>query len=243
MADIFEEVEDSLRQDKLTVAWKKYGFFAYLAAALLIGGVALSQYLQSQAKEKITADTIVLEAALSDLDASEYQASGDALAELTASDARLAPIAAHYLAKVRLDGNGDALAAADVLTVAAASSEGPAAKLALLKSAYLMADTMTRTELEAKLSDLRRDEAAFTAFDALALELIAAKALEEGDVEFARTEFNYLRLAPNVPSGVATRASRALATLPPLSADELNVVDPLETEPEAEPAPAEETGE
>ena len=240
MADIFEEVEDSLRQDKLTVAWKKYGILAYLAAALLIGGVALNQYLQDKSKETITADTIALEAALSDLDASEYQASGDALAELTASEARLAPIAAHYLAKVRLDGNGDALAAADVLTAAAANSEGPAAKLALLKSAYLTADTMSRTELEAKLSNLRRDE---TAFGALALELIAAKALEEGDVKFARTEFNYLRLAPNVPSGVATRASRALATLPPLSADELNVVDPLETEPEAEPAPAEETGE
>lgn len=240
MADIFEEVEDSLRQDKLTVAWKKYGIFAYLAAGVLIGGVALSQYLQERAKEKIASDTIVLEAALSDLEASEYQASGEALTGLAGSDARLAPIAAHYLAKVRLDGNGDALAAADILTEAAANSEGPAAKLALLKSAYLMADTMTRTELEAKLGDLRRDE---TAFGALALELIAAKALEEGDVEFARTEFNYLRLAPNVPSGVATRASRALATLPPMSADELNVIDPLETETEAEPAPAEETGE
>ena len=46
MADIFEEVEEGLRQEKLTVAWKKYGIFAYLAVALIIGGVGLNEYLQ-----------------------------------------------------------------------------------------------------------------------------------------------------------------------------------------------------
>ena len=37
MADIFEEVEEGLRQDRAERLWKKYGVFAYIAAALLIG--------------------------------------------------------------------------------------------------------------------------------------------------------------------------------------------------------------
>ena len=241
MADIFEEVEDGLRQDKLTVAWKKYGIFAYLAAGLLIGGVALNEYMQSSKGEAITKNTILLEAALTDLDAGNYQAAGDALASLTESGAPLSPIAAHYLAKVRLDGNGDAVAAADILSTAAQGSEGPTAKLALIKAAYLQADTKTRAELEIMLAPLREDD---SAFGALALELIAAKALQDGDIEFARTEFGYLQLASNVPSGVTKRAKQALASMPPMSLEapsETETTQPDTTE--AEPAPAEETGE
>jgi len=240
LADIFEEVEEGMRQDKLTVAWKKYGVLAYLAGVLLIGGVGLNEYTKVQKGKEIAKRTIVLETALSDLDAGRFEPSGEALAGLIASETQLSPIAAHYLAKVRLDGNGDAVAAAEVLSRAAAGDQGPAAKLALIKSAYLVADTISRAELETRLGSLRQEE---SAFGALALELIAAKALQEGDIEFARTEFTYLRLAPNVPDGVTRRANQALASLPPMSADSLNEIDPIETETEAEPAPAEETGE
>ena len=56
-------------------------------------------------------------------------------------------------------------------------------------------------------------------FAALATELVAAKALQDGDIEFARREFNFLRLAQNAPPGVVTRAQQALAALPPISAE------------------------
>ncbi len=234
MADIFEEVEEGLAQDKWSERWRKYGVFAYLAAALIIGGVALQQYLIVKNQEQIAAKTTILEGALESLDAGNYEASGATLTELAGSDARLAPVAAHYLAQVRLEGNGDAAAAASVLTDASEASQSATGKLALLKSAYLVADDMSRSDLEAKLAPLREEE---TAFGAMALELIAAKALAEGDVEFARSEFTYLRLAPNVPTGVAQRADRALAALPPLSIDE---IDPLDVPDET---PAEETSE
>lgn len=241
MADIFEEVEESIRQDRLTILWKKYGILAYLGAGLLLGGVALKEYLDQSAVEQINGAALTLEAALDDLEAGDYQVSGDSLSRLANSDARVSPVAAHFLAQVRLDGNGDAAAAADVLAAAAAeSSSGPAEKLALLKSAYLVADTSSKAELEARLAPIRSEG---TAFSALAIELIAAKALEEGDMEFARTEFNYLRLASNVPAGVSKRAAQALATMPPAPIDPLLQTDPLQPETVAEPAPTEETGE
>ncbi|MBR9835825.1 MAG: hypothetical protein GYB42_11735 [Alphaproteobacteria bacterium] len=239
MADIFEEVEEGIRQDRLQMLWKRYGILAYVGAGLLLGGVGLNEYLKSRAVEEINGAALTLEAALDDLDKGEYQMSGDALAQLASSDARLAPIAAHFLAQVRFEGNGDATAAAEVLAQSAEGKLGPEQKLALLKAAYLVANESTRSDLEARLAPLRQDE---SAFGALAIELIAAKAMEEGDAEFARTEFSYLRVAPNVPDGVAKRAQRALASLPPVSSDPLMQTDPLTT-PDGESTPEEETGE
>ena len=127
------------------------------------------------------------------------------------------------------------VAASDILSGIVGDAEDPTEKLALIKSAYLKADASSRAELEVMLSPLALDTGPF---GALAKELIAAKALQEGDIEFARREFGFLRLAQNVPPGVVTRARQALEALPPVS----NAVpESTTTEPET---PAElETGE
>ena len=239
MADIFEEVEEGIRQDRLTRAWKKYGIFAYLAAGLLIGGVAFFEYSQDRQQKALVSSAMELEAALGSLESGNYEAAGNEFSTLAASKARLAPVAAQFLAEVRLDGNGDAAAATQVLQQA---SEGDDAinKLALMKAAYLQADALNRNELESLLGPLREDEGAF---GALAVELIAAKALEEGDIAYARSEFNYLLVAANAPPGVAVRARQALATMPAAPADPMMTNEVAETPEATTPTPAEETGE
>ena len=216
MADIFEEVEEGLRQDRLTVLWKRYGIFAYLAAALLIGGVALNEYLKVRTAETIEQNAARLEAALTEVDARNYESAASQLTTLVDEGIAPSTVAAHYLAGVRLSGNGDATTAATVLQSVVGEAEDPSQKLALIKAAYLQADDLTRDELSGFLAPLSEDQGPF---GALASELIAAKALQEGDIEFARREFNFLRLAQNVPPGVMSRAEQALETLPPISAD------------------------
>jgi hypothetical protein len=227
LADIFEEVEEGLRQDRFSGLWKKYGIFAYLGAALLIGGVALNEYLKVQAVETIEENASRLETALNEVDARNYETAAEQLTEIASDEIPPSNVAAHFLAGVRLDGNGDAIAAADVLSGAAGDATDPAQKLALIKAAYLRADTMSRIELEAMLAPISDGTGPFAA---LSTELIAAKALQEGDVEFARREFGFLRLAQNVPPGVVTRAEQALAALP----REVESVPEPEAEPEGE---------
>lgn len=250
MADIFEEVEEGLRQDKLTVAWKKYGILAYMAGALIVGGVGLNEYLKYQSAANIEANAGKFEAALDELDENNYEAASAGFVELANSNERVAPIAGHYLASIRLDANGDENAAVDVLMQSAGSVDTPTGKLALIKAAYLKADTSTRTELETMLAPLSGED---SAFGALAIELVAAKALEEGDTEFARKQFTLLRLKQDVPPGVSSRAEQALAAMPPMIVSDepapvapevapTDVAQPTETDP-VEPAPAEETGE
>lgn len=233
MADIFEEVEEGIRQDRLTILWKKYGILAYIGAAALLGGVALNEYLKTSKANALEKDTLAYEAALDALDAGDYDTAAAGFQALIDSDAQAAPASAHMLAQVRLVGNGDADAAAAALNNVANFGDAPTAKLALLKSAYLKADTATRAELETMLADIRKDD---SAFGALAVELIASKAMQEGDFEYARTEFTYLGLAPNAPSGVLRRAEQALATLPPRPVE---ATVPAETE--AAPTETEDT--
>ncbi|MEO0449195.1 MAG: hypothetical protein AAFZ74_02615 [Pseudomonadota bacterium] len=230
MADIFEEVEEGLRQDRFSGLWKKYGIFAYLGAALLIGGVALNEYLNVRADQTVEYNAARLEAALSEVDSRNYETAAEQLTNIISDEIAPSNVAAHFLAGVRLDGNGDAIAAADVLEAASGDVIDPSQKLALIKSAYLQADTLSRSELETLLAPFSGADGAFAA---LAKELLAAKALKDGDLEFALREFNFLRIAQNVPPGVVTRAEQALAAMPPITDTAM--------EPTPEAAPVDET--
>lgn len=231
MADIFDEVEEGVRQDRMTELWRKYGWIAWIAAAALIGGVALNEYLNHQKSQSILENASQFEEGLDQLVLQDYQAAGDTMATLVDVDAEISPAAAQYLSQVRLDGNGDPQAASEALMNSIDGEVDTAVeKLAVMKAAYLQADDMTREELQAFLGGLPNES---SAFGALALELIAAKAMKEGDYAFARSEFNLIRVSANVPPGVSRRASQALAAMPVV------VVEPVEIEPEPETVPAE----
>lgn len=237
MADIFEEVEEGLRQEKAEKLWKKYGVFAYLAAALLIGGVALNEYLQHSKAESIEANAVQFEEGVDELSEENWQQASDKLAPLVSEDVEIAPLSANFLAQARLQGSADMAAAVEALE-AAANTETPIGKLSLMKAAYLKSNSMTRADLEAYLGDLANDE---SAFGALALELIAAKAVAEGDIEYARTTFNELRFLANVPEGVEQRSRAALAALPPAATT--TPATPQETAPAAPAEPAQDEAE
>lgn len=222
MADIFEEVEEGLRQDRAARLWKKYGVFAYIAAGLLIGGVALNEYLQSRQSQEVEATAAAFESAAGELEDGNYESAATSLDTLAASDERIAPIAANFLAEARLEGNADTDAAITALE-RAANAETPIGKLSLIKAAYLKSATSTRSELETYLGSLLQSE---DRFGALALEIVAAKAMQEGDTAYARQAFSELRFLANVPEGTKARANAALAALPQAPAAETETSAP-----------------
>ena len=53
MADIFDEVEDDLKRDRMQLLWSKYGKYVIVAAVLVIAGVAGRQgYITGTKAEK-----------------------------------------------------------------------------------------------------------------------------------------------------------------------------------------------
>ena len=215
MADIFEEVDESLRQDKFEDLWKRYQFFVYGAAGLLIAGVALNEFVLKPNAERVHAErALAFETAVLNLEEGDYQAAEAGLRELAEGNSKLAPLAAHFLAQTRYEGGGDLAGASSALAGVAGIEDGPYARLAILKLAYMQADNQDMAELEATLGVLVDDNGPL---GALSRELIAAKAVATGDVERARTLFNRLRFDSAAPEGVRQRAEIALATLPATS--------------------------
>ena len=230
MSDIFEEVDESLRQDKIESAWKRYRLFVYGGAALLIGGVALNEFVVHPYFAKArAARALAFEKAEKQLADGDYADAQAGFQELADDDSSLSPLAANYLAQTLYEGSGDANGAIRMLQATGKADGTPFERVALLKAAYAQADTVPLTELEALLGDLVEEE---SALGALARELIAAKAYAEGDAARARTAFNRLKFDAAAPQGVVRRAEIALAAIP-------IPAEPAVDDTDSEPAPAE----
>ncbi len=223
MSDIFQEVEEGVRQDRFMRLWRRFGFLAWGGALAILVAVAANEYFSAQSTTVRQSRMEALESALAALEAGDYATAQTGFAALAREDTPLSAMAAHYLAKARLEGGGDAAGAAEALR-AAAGDGGPLQTLAALKAAYLQADRLTLEALEAELAPLLGRDGPEAA---LARELLAAKAYAAGDAARARSEYALLRFSPNATQGVIQRAEAALAAIPAPA-------------PAADPEPAEE---
>ncbi|MEL6258138.1 MAG: tetratricopeptide repeat protein [Pseudomonadota bacterium] len=217
MSDIFDEVDEEVAKDKWS---KRSGWLVpslWAIAIAIIGYTAFVQlYSIPRSNAQTEARTADFEAARAALEGGQYADAVDAFTAL-ADDQKAAPLAAHFLARSQVEGRGDLSAASDILSsVAVGSPTDPLARLARVKAAYLKADTVALAELEVLLGDLPQED---SAFGALALELLAAKAFAEGDLERARRDFGFLRFAPSAPQGVARRAEAAVTVIQAMQAE------------------------
>lgn len=237
MSDIFTEVDEGIRQEKLGTLWKKWRPFVYGGVAALIIGVAVNEFvLAPQAEARREARALALENGIRALEDARYAEAEEAFTKIMNEDAKLAPLAAHFLAQTKYEGGGDAAGAAELLASVGGVEGGPYERLALLKSAYFKADALSLADLETTLGSLVTDD---STVGALARELVAAKAYEVGDFARARTEYNRLRLDAFAPQGLVRRAEVALAAIPVQTGTE----EATEAAPaEAAPAEPQETG-
>lgn len=212
MSDIFEEVEEEVRKDRVAEIWGRFGWIVWLAAILLVGAVAIGEFLGTRNADALEDRMARYERAVEALDSGDYETSEQLLSEIIDEGADVSPMAAHLLAQLRLDSQGDRAAAGAALSGIGDPLEGGAfQRLALLKAVYLKSDTLTLAEVEAELAPLVGLE---TPVGALAQEMVAAKAFEEGDYERARRDYNRLRFAANAPAGLVQRATVATDAIP-----------------------------
>ncbi len=237
MSDIFTEVEEGLRQEKLGTLWKRWRPFVYGGVAAIIIGVAVNEFvLAPQAEARREGRALALENGIRALEEARYAEAEEAFTKIMNEDAKLAPLAAHFLAQTKYEGGGDAAGAAELLASVGGTEGGPYERLALLKSAYFKADELSLADLEATLGSLVSDD---STVGALARELVAAKAYDAGDFARARTEYNRLRLDAYAPQGLVRRAEIALAAIPvQTGTEEVTEAAPAE----ATPAEPQETG-
>jgi len=233
LSDIFEEVEEEVRRDRMSALWQRYGILVWLLAGAIILAVGGREYLQHRENQRQSAQIRTFEDALGALDAGKFDTAEARLAEIADAGSPLSTLAAHYLASARLQGGGDRASAAAALDMAGAGADAPLERLARLKAAYLVADKSSLADLEARLSGLLEAE---TVAGTLARELVAAKAFERGDMTRARQAFNRLQFDAQATSALSQRARIALEAIP-APAGETRAPAPADTEDGAPPAP------
>lgn len=209
MSDIFREVDEDLRRDRMERVFKRYGGIM-LAAALAVvaatgGTVAWRNWQQSQKESETTA----LAAALSQ--AAQGPDKGvEALASFAGqADPGMAALAQLNAAALlaREGKTAEAVAVYDKLSGTAAAAVYR--ELAALLSVMHQLDSGDPAQLQARLQPLTADA---NPWRFSAREMSAVLAARAGDKDRARTLFQQLADDSQAPAGVRSRAAD-LATL------------------------------
>jgi len=232
VSDIFREVEEEVRRERLEKIWKEYGDYIVAAAALLIlAAAAFRLWTYYQARERARASDQYLVA-------EELLGSGQARAAAQAF-ARLAHNAPSGYAKLAQLESANALAdqgnTAEALAIYrkfASDSDDIVSAVARLKAAWILTEGAPKSEVETLIGSLAADT---SPWKQVAREILAYADYHAGNIKHAQTEFDALAKDTKAPNGVRGR-SRALATFIAAGGDKNTGTVPMPQTP-AMPAP------
>jgi len=204
VTDIFQEVDEEVRRERLKKLWDRYGYLIIAACVLVIVGVGGWRGYDWWEAKKATESGAAFEQAVALAEPGNAKEAEAAFAKLavdgTASYRMLSRLrAAAELA--RFDPSA-AIKAYD--EVAADHAVGQTIQdLAALRAAFLLVDTASYTDLRGRLEPLT---AADRAFRYSARELLALSAWKQGDMNAARQWADMIMTDPQTPAGARSRA-------------------------------------
>jgi hypothetical protein len=204
MSDIFDEVDEDIRRDRMAAFWKRWGGWILAAATLVVVATAALTFWKRHESVQRAEATAAL-AQLVGTVATDPRTAADQLAGYAAkADASHARLALLEQAAARAAA-GDTVGAASLYDrVAEDRGADPATHdLAVLRSATLRFDQVPPADVIRTLQPLAAPGAPFAP---LARELIALATAKSGDRNQAVKLFDELAQDQATPPGVAQRA-------------------------------------
>lgn len=204
MTDIFQEVDEEVRRERLKKLWERYGNYLIAACVVIVLGVgAWRGYQWWQAKQAAQSGA-AFEQAVTLAETGKHQEAAAAFAKL-ASDGT-----SGYRALARLrqaaelaptDRNA-AVAAYDA--IATDNRTGQVVQdLAAVRAAFLLVDSAPYSEILQRLEPVTAPDRAFRHS---AREILALSAWKVGDMAAARRWTEMIMTDPQTPPGPRTRA-------------------------------------
>ena len=211
VADIFEEIDEELKEENFKKLWDRYGLYVIVAVVLLIAGVAAFKFWESYRLDQQKEQSERYLAAMR-LDEEGKHAEAAAALATFAEDASAgyAMIARFREASLRRK-TGETAAAVDIYdTLAADDTIKPIYRdLATLLSVMTQADSGDPDALAARLKPLTEDGP----WRHTANEYVGLFALKKGDTDGARKHFEAIADDAQAPAGARQRATELLQTL------------------------------
>jgi hypothetical protein len=205
LSDIFREVEEDVRRDRLEKIWKQYGYALIAAAVLVLAGVGGWVFWKQQ--------QAAANARLSDSFAAAQRISdpgkaGTAFAEIARTGKGSYALLAKISQANALNAVGQPGAAVTLYKEVAAADSSEIGAVARLRAAWIMAATVPRKELEDLVAPLNTDE---SAWQPLAREVLAFADYRGARVKQATEAYRALSEDAKAPEGLRLRA-RAMVT-------------------------------
>jgi len=211
LSDIFQEVDEDLRRDRLAKLWKLYGSYVIGAALALV--VATGAYVawQNYRVKQLMAEGDSFVEALVMRGNGQTREAADAFAALAARTNDGYGTLARFNQAAILAQRGDAGEAVKIYDALAASAPDAALRdLAALSSISLSLESVDPAELQSRLAPIAKPD---NPLRYSARELSALVALRAGDKAKARDLFKELSGDETAPSGIRTRAEEMLKAL------------------------------
>jgi len=213
VTDVFEQVEEDIRRERMADAVRRYGPVAAAGFALIVLGILAFEGYRSWKAEQDGSYAMELAKGQELLEKGQTELALKAFQDVAAKGSPGYKALARMEEAGVLVAKGDLKGAVKALDDAAAMTKDPIVKdAAVLRAAYLAAESEPLAAIEARIKPLI-DKSSPYAF--LGRELLAFEAFKAGDTAKARENFEFLTLALDAPEGVRQRAQGALASLGP----------------------------
>jgi len=209
VSDIFREVDEEVRRERLEQLWKRYGNHAIAAMIVVLAGIAGWRGYGYWEQRKAAESGAAFEAASALADEGKHAEAQAAFAKLATDGTAGYRVLARFREAGQL-GLSDAKAAVgayDAL-VADASLGRPLQDLAAVRAGLLLVDTAPYEELRTRLEPLTAPDRPFRHS---ARELLALSAWRSGDNAAARRWIDAVVSDPETPAGIRNRAEVLMA--------------------------------
>ena len=209
--NIFREVDEELRSDRMRALWRRIAPFVIGAAVAIVAIVAVNEgwawYTNSQSAKSSEELYAALDSAKSD-DLPAAQAELDTLA---ANGSGGYPVLAAFAKASLLAKSGDAAGAVAAYdTLATDQSNVHLRELALLQAGALLVDSGTLADVETRVGSIAVEG---NPMRRVARELLGLAQFKAGDAEAAKTTFETVLNDPAAQDGIRNRVAYYLAQM------------------------------
>jgi hypothetical protein len=204
VTDIFQEVDEEVRRERLKKLWERYGNYIIAVCLLVVVGVGAWRGYEWWESKKAAEAGAAFEQAVVLAEAGKHQEAEAAFAKIATDGSAGYRVLAQLREAAALASTDRAAAVKAYDEIAADRSAGQVIQdLATLRAGYLLIDTSSYGDMRKRLEALT---GADRAFRHSARELLALSAWKEGDMGAARQWTDTIITDPQTPSDARSRA-------------------------------------
>jgi hypothetical protein len=212
VVDIFQEVDEEVRRERLQKLWERYGVYVIAAAVVLVLAVAGWRGYEWWETRKAVRAGDAFEAARTLSEQGKHDEAEAAFAKVAAEGTQSYRVMGQMRAATELAQTDKPAAVRVYDLIAADSGSGPVMQdLAAVRAALLLVDTASYDDLRARLEPVTAPDRTFRHS---ARSLLALSAWRNGNESEARRFAEMIIGDPDTPAALRSRTDLLLALLP-----------------------------